>query len=883
MRVTEQKPAKRFAAGGALVALLAAAVFLLASIASAAAPSLLWQGGEPGPGAGQTNHPRGVAVDRNNGHVFVVDSFNQRIDEFNPLGEFVKTWGWDVVASGPGNTGAGFEICEPERGDSCKAGSEGIGAGQLGGSPQGVAVDSAGNVYVVDWGVPSNQRVQKFNRAGEFQLAWGGDVVFDGPDDSSNNEEQELTLSASSGSFRLGLPNILSPGLPQETPSLPFNASAAEVKAALDALPSIGGLGGSVSVSGSNPYTVSFEGKLGGDNVPQLSVTQGVGSTLKCSSPTAAETISFKWLRNGSTIEGATASTYLTKEADKGKSIQCLVTATNANAGSAQVSEPGQVIAPAPKTLAPTHSGSIAAPEASAPLSVGGGGGQTLSCAAAAAGWKDSPDGQFGYGWYRNGVQIQFPTQSPTYKLSAADLASPAVFQCEVVASGSFEGLDTVKLSANLATVPAPSSPPAPEAKASISPANNLTTIAEGGGPEICKAADQCKGGSRGAAEGEFGRWPGGGSFIAIDPTDKVYVGDENRIQRFDTEGVFQSQIALPGKTVQSLATDAAGNLYYGTGGPGIHKISPAGVPLAPETFELPNGGSGASNPTAVAVDAAGNVYAFGPTGVPGNSGTPRNPIDEFDSAGKLIASFGIEEFGGSTGIAANLCPGSEAPGNFFVTNVGSSFTNTEDFVRAYGTQPNGCFKALTGSASKIEETSATLNGTVNPSGSLSSECRFQYGTTTSYGSIVPCAESAAAIGEGTKPVPVHADLSGLQRGTVYHYRLLAKVAGTSEKGPDRSFKTLGPPVIFERLHRRCHRHRGEPEGTGKPRRLPDHLSLRIRPRCLLWPEQRRRLDRLRSQRSPGRDHAQRPHSRGDLSLADRRRQLLERKSRPSE
>ncbi len=791
MRVTEQKPAKRFAGGGALVALIAAAVFLLASVASAAAPSLLWQGGEPGPGAGQTEGPRGVAVDRNNGHVFVADQGNNRIDEFNPLGEFVKTWGWDVAQSGPGNTGAGFEICEPERGDSCKAGSEGTGAGQFG-SPEGVAVDSAGNVYAVDTGLPSNQRVQKFNRAGEFQLAWGGDVVFDGPDDSSNNEEQELTLSATSGSFRLGLPNILSPGLPQETPSLPFNASAAEVKAALDALPTIGGLGGSVSVSGSNPYTVSFEGKFSGDNVPQLTVTQGVGSTLKCSSPTAAETISFKWLRNGSTIEGATASTYVTKEADKGKSIQCLVTATNANAGSVQVSEPGQVIAPAPKTLAPTHPGPIAAPEASAPLTVGGGGGQTLSCAAAAAGWKDKESDIFSYGWYRNGVRIQSPIQSPTYKLSAADLASPAVFQCEVVASGSFEGLDTVKLSANLATAPAPSSPPAPEAKASISPANNITTIAEGGGAEICKPADQCKGGSRGAADGEFGRWPIVASFIAIDPADKVYVGDENRIQRFDTEGVFQSQIALPGKTVRSLATDAAGNLYYAANGPGIHKISSAGVPLAPETFELPNVDFAASIPTAVAVDVAGNVYAIRPT----TSGHPADVILEFDPAGKVIASFGEGEFDGSTGLAANLCAGSEAPGNLLVTNVGGGTFHTKDFVRAYGTQPNGCFKALTGAASKIEETSATLNGTVNPLGSLSSECRFQYGTTTSYGSIAPCAESAASIGEGTKPVPVHVGLSGLQRGTVYHYRLLAKVAGTSEKGPDRSFKTLGPPVI---------------------------------------------------------------------------------------
>jgi hypothetical protein len=54
---------------------------------------------------------------------------------------------------------------------------------------------------------------------------------------------QSLTVSATAGTFILSFSG-------QSTPTLPFNSSAAEVQAALNALSSIGGVGGSVAVSG---------------------------------------------------------------------------------------------------------------------------------------------------------------------------------------------------------------------------------------------------------------------------------------------------------------------------------------------------------------------------------------------------------------------------------------------------------------------------------------------------------------------------------------------------------------------------------------------------------------------------------------------------------
>ena len=50
-----------------------------------------------------------------------------------------------------------------------------------------------------------------------------------------------------------------------------------------------------------------------------------------------------------------------------------------------------------------------------------------------------------------------------------------------------------------------------------------------------------------------------------------------------------------------------------------------------------------------------------------------------------------------------------------------------------------------TGSASTVTQASAWLSGTANPNGAVLTDCEFDYGTTTAYGSSVPCAETVAS------------------------------------------------------------------------------------------------------------------------------------------
>ena len=104
----------------------------------------------------------------------------------------------------------------------------------------------------------------------------------------------------------------------------------------------------------------------------------------------------------------------------------------------------------------------------------------------------------------------------------------------------------------------------------------------------------------------------------------------------------------------------------------------------------------------------------------------------------------------------------------------------------------------VTGSASAIAKTAATLNGTVNPEGTELEECLFEYGETGGYGQTAACAETPAEIGAATSPVAVHADVGGLEAATEYHFRFVAVSEDGEEKGLDKTFATLGPLVSGE-------------------------------------------------------------------------------------
>jgi hypothetical protein len=92
-----------------------------------------------------------------------------------------------------------------------------------------------------------------------------------------------------------------------------------------------------------------------------------------------------------------------------------------------------------------------------------------------------------------------------------------------------------------------------------------------------------------------------------------------------------------------------------------------------------------------------------------------------------------------------------------------------------------------TGAASGVTSTAATLNGTVNPEGAATTY-QFQYGTSTSYGSVTPA--SPASAGSGSSAVSESAALSGLSASTTYDYRLVATSATGTTNGSNQTFTT---------------------------------------------------------------------------------------------
>jgi len=173
----------------------------------------------------------------------------------------------------------------------CEPGS---GAGQCN-DPSGIGVDpKTGHLFVAD---KNNARIVEFTSLGKFIRAWGWGVVASGPDNKPQNERQELTVSATGGSYRLRFINTFLDGgsKQQETTPIAYNAPAGKgegagsVEAALEGLESpvpgdITVSGGPGDAGGTKPYTIEFTGKYTDADIPPL---QPVSSTLTGGAATA--------------------------------------------------------------------------------------------------------------------------------------------------------------------------------------------------------------------------------------------------------------------------------------------------------------------------------------------------------------------------------------------------------------------------------------------------------------------------------------------------------------------------------------------------------------------------------------------------------------------
>ena len=120
-------------------------------------------------------------------------------------------------------------------------------------------------------------------------------------------------------------------------------------------------------------------------------------------------------------------------------------------------------------------------------------------------------------------------------------------------------------------------------------------------------------------------------------------------------------------------------------------------------------------------------------------------------------------------------------------TSQGDEVSFTLTGSGSTGTAP----AAVTGAATGITVSSATLQGQVNPNGK-STFAYFEYGPTTAYGS----ATARESKGNGNTLISVTQTATGLLPGTLYHYHCVAENGAAATTGMDATFTTAYLPPL---------------------------------------------------------------------------------------
>jgi hypothetical protein len=209
--------------------------------------------------------------------------------------------------------------------------------------------------------------------------------------------------------------------------------------------------------------------------------------------------------------------------------------------------------------------------------------------------------------------------------------------------------------------------------------------------------------------------------------------------------------------------------------------------------------GAAAAAPAATPSAVTGAVTGFGTssatvTGTVNPNGETTTWFFEYGKTTGYGSQTGSASAGSGTASASvsatitGLSPGTTYHYRFVATN-GSGTARGGDGVFTTAAAPAPA--ALTGGASGVSTTTATLNGSVNPNG-IPTTWIFEYGTSTGYGSKTP----AQNAGSGTAAVSVSAPVSGLQTGRVYHFRVVATSDAGTTTGSDQTFSTVGAPGV---------------------------------------------------------------------------------------
>jgi hypothetical protein len=729
-------------------ALFAVALLALAPVAQAnkTTDSVI---GPPGSGNGQLNDVYGISVNQTGaggvpaGTFYVVDSGNNRIVRFNPDGSFNRAWGWDVQVGG----GTEFEICiDPS---PCKAG---VGSGtSVNGAGQGIfrgsiAVDqSTGDVYTA-----ANNRIQKFDANGNWKRLWGRDVVKAGGtgDTAPVNEKESVTLvNATGGTFVLTISEAT------DTPPIPFNATAAQVQSAIEAV--VGA--GNVAVSGAagGPWTIDYIGTRAATNV--------VRDLIRPSALTGPG-------HNG-----------------------VVATVVDGGGGGAEICT---VAAQCKAAIEGGLGGELSAAGASLTLTVDGSGSVYATEPTNSRVSKFDSGGGFLRAWGNDVIQSGKPGDLgavPEICTVAADCKGPKSFGSVSAFSSALGAVGSGEASIGISA-----------------DASNAVYVTEKGFTNYRTQRFNLDGTEPQlfATSLLAGQTPGQGpttDLLTADPIDHhVFAGGpagspfEYRIKELDAAGnlIDTHAVGVGIPTLlerRGMAIDHATGKIYLTGQ--YTSIANAAVIVLDD-----DGGYSAGNGTTPTVsDVEAHSASFAATTNPNGVFTRARFEVSKDGVDWSTAGPEIEVGSGIGDVPVSLAASGLTPNTFYrvrlvvISALGGTFVSDEAIFLTDAVAPN----VTTLGVSSRTDTSAVLAALVDPQGSPTTY-RFNYGTSSLYGSSAPVPEGSAGSGIGSTVVAQ--PLSNLLPSTTYHYRVVATNPSGTVFGADRTFTTDAVPEVSDPL-----------------------------------------------------------------------------------
>jgi hypothetical protein len=248
----------------------------------------------------------------------------------------------------------------------------------------------------------------------------------------------------------------------------------------------------------------------------------------------------------------------------------------------------------------------------------------------------------------------------------------------------------------------------------------------------------------------------------------RVYVVHSDKVSAYDSAGILLYEFAkgISGESLSGVAVDEGTDTVY-VSDAGNHKVY---AYSAAQNFA---DASAILNPPANVTGTSAELSAK----ITDNNVLPtswRLELSEDGGTSWSIVSSG--QTAGSqvnavvSGTATGLTPNSPSPAYRFrvVTNKGNGAADVLSNEVVFGSLSVPPLVSEVG-AVEVEDTSARLVGTIDPSNS-ETDYVFEYGTTPALGSST----APLAIGGGTTPIVASQPITGLAKDTIYYFRLTA-------------------------------------------------------------------------------------------------------------